>query len=298
MKIKLFRGLGSFAVSTALWMQPACSAEDDGNDALHAEAVVVDQTTQALASGQIAFVSGTYTNCTKRTGSWSVAVAPAVSRDDALSVLLNDTACVLTLTGLELTTGGPAIAATPSFVLSPSYQVTASTFGMPVSFYANATVSAVDFAANFVLTILYSDDPRLATRINTARFAVAESSATAGSVPAPNYALDVSGIIVQTDVADIVQFVTGTAPLTASTVTGQGYVVLNTSGLTSYLAIDTAYKGATSAVVAGGIPASDFASLINTDLTTVPQVRTLIIANTDNGITSYQVFEITFNKAP
>lgn len=278
----------------ALATQGACSSE---RTALGG-GVAFDQTTHPLTIGELESANGTYgALCTDRAGNWSVTIDGTSALDHpALSVVLNDAACVLTLTSLHTTAG--IIAAVPPIVLTTSYQATASAFGAPVEFYANARLSAVTFAADFVLEVLFSDDPALATGDNTAQFAVVVATATAGAVPAPDYTLDAAGLLVRTDVNDVVVTATGTANLTAGPipVLGQRYVVVNAAGLVTYDQIDAAYLAGTDAALVLGIPAAAF-TLVGTDLT-ADQVRTLIIANTVSGVTSYERFEITFHPAP
>jgi hypothetical protein len=287
------------AISTlaaALTTQSACSSSVD--PAAHGKVVLVDRGSQALLASQLLSVNGTYgLGCRERSGDWSEAIAVGAMLDfDELSVVLNDTTCVLTLTELR-TMGGGRILATPAITLTASYQATPSSFVVPIEFYANARLSAVSFASDFVLNILYSDDPRLAAADVVATFAVAESTVMAEALPAPNYMLDVTGLSVLTDVNDVVQSVTGSVGLTAGSVTGQRYVVLNESGLILYEDVDAAYLAATNFALTATIPAADFAaSLLMVDLTGAPTVRTLIIANTADGVASYQVFAITFHE--
>jgi hypothetical protein len=226
-----------------------------------------------------------------RAGSRRGIASGATLDNDALSVVRNNTACALTLT--ELRTTGGLVTATPSFTLSTSYQGSASSFGSPIEFYANARADSLSFADDFVLTVLYSDDSELASGDNTATFTFQTASVSTVSVDAPDYTLDVSGLLVQTDVDDVVQSASGSAELTEVSVTGTTYVVVDASDLDTYAELDAAYLGATSAVFTTSIPASDF-SLVGDDLTT-PQVRTLIIANISGGVRAYQAFEITFN---
>jgi hypothetical protein len=270
-------------------MLPAC-----GSDEVTGSAEAVSKATQALTVGEIASVNGTYgVNCDERTGAWSLEVAPAATLDNPeVSVILNDADCVLTLTEVHTTAG--IISAIPAIPLGTSYAVSSSAFGsVPVEFYANANLTPAGFGANFLITLPFSDDPALLSDSNTANYAVVVSSVTAESVPAPNYTIDVSGLAVLTDIDDVVQSVTGTADLTAGSVTGQTYVVVAASGLGTYDEIDTAYEAGTPAAMTLNIPAADF-TLVGEDLT-VPVVRTLIIANISEGVPSYEAFEITFN---
>jgi hypothetical protein len=152
------------ALAGALLMPPGCHRET----AVQGSARVVDRTTRALSSGALLSVNGTYgAGCQDRAGAWSVAVDGAAVLDHAaLTVLTNDVACALTLTELHTTSG--LLAATPTLPLATSYPAAPAVFGSPVAFYASAKLSAVTFAADFVLTLLYSDDPRLATGDNIA----------------------------------------------------------------------------------------------------------------------------------
>jgi hypothetical protein len=267
-----------------------------GEETVQAEALATNHTTQALTSGELDSVNGTYTGCTNRTGSWSLEIAGGAALDNpVLSVILNDTACGLSMTELHTTAG--VIAADPGpLALTTSYAGAPPSFAVPIEFYANARLSAVDFAGDFVLSILYSDDPSLAAASNTASFQVAQSSATAQAVPAPDYTIDAAGLVLLTDVNNIIQSATGGADLIDGAVLGQTYVVVNAQGLSTYADLDSAYLGGTPAAVTATIPAVDFA-LVGSDLTTA-QVRTLIIANISSGVASYEAFAITFNAAP
>jgi len=108
----------------------------------------------------------------------------------------------------------------------------------------------------------------------------------------------------EADALDIVQSAAGTAILTAGFVTGQTYVVSLEPGLDTYAEIDAAYGTTPEPLGASAppatpttatLPVSAFA-LVQADLTTAP-LRTLIVANDESGVRSYQVFAITFNPA-
>jgi hypothetical protein len=298
MMFRTSSSLGSIgAMAAALLIQTACMTEETGPGG---RAVLVDRTTQALTSGQLESVNGTYTSCSHRVdaSAWSIEIANGGTLDNAeLSVILNDTNCVLTMTSLHTTAG--VIAAVPPIVLTTSYQTMPSAFGSPVEFYANAKLDSVSFANDVVLTLVYSDDSSLATRSSTAGFAVVSSTATAQSVAAPNYALDVSGLALLTDVNDVVVSAIGSGALTSGSVTGQTYVVVDEnamSTLDTYAELNAAFLAGTPAAVTATIPAMAF-TLVGDDLTTT-QIRTLIIANKSNGVASYQALAISFIKAP
>ena len=288
--------LSMTTLAGALVNQSGCASDDS----VQGNIVATNNTTQSLTSGDLDSVNGTYgAGCRNRSsGNWSVAIAGGAELDNApLTVVLKNTACVLTVT--ELHTEAGVVLANPAIELSTSYQADPSAFGDPLTvFYANARLTSVSFAGDFVIEMIYSDDPSLATGNNTAQFEVVESTATAESIPAPDYALDVATLGVLTDIDDVVVSVSGTAGLSEGSGTGQTgetYVVVNATGLTTYAAIDAAYTGATGAAIDTTVPADDFA-LVGDDLT-VSKVRTLIIAHTVDGVRSYQRFQVTFHKA-
>jgi hypothetical protein len=137
----------------------------------------------------------------------------------------------------------------------------------------------------------------------TLPFNVVASEAAARAVPVPDYTLSVAGLELLTDARNTVQSATGAAILTAGLVPGQTYLV-SSVGLATYGEIDAAYGAAAQPLlqsrpsttpVTVALPASAFA-LEQADLTTV-QVRTLILANSVNGVRSYQLFGITFHRA-
>jgi len=153
-----------------------------------------------------------------------------------LTVVLNDTVCVLTVTAIMSTTG-VIWTASPSFALTGSYQVSPSWFNTN-TFYANAKLSAVGFAADFVISVLYSDDQNLATGANTATLQAEVATATAAAVPAPNYTISLAGIAITTDVNDVVFSQSGTAALTAGSQVGQDLLSWSPpTGLTTYASI-------------------------------------------------------------
>jgi len=280
--------LGTTGVLACAVMLSACF----GSDAVHGE-IDVDLRSETLLAGDLESANGTYgAGCTNRTGAWSVEIEGGATLDNAvLSVVLNNNACVLTLTGLR-TTGGLLLAA-PAIALTTSYKVAASAF--EDEFFGNAKMDSVSFAGDFILTVLYSDDPSLATDDNTASFAVAESSAAGDSVTVPDYTIDPDNLVIVTDNAQVVTGATGSVTLTAGLQVGQTYVVVDAAGLNTYDELDDAYKLGIPAAIGASIPAADF-TLVGEDLDTLTQ-RTVIIANTESGVASYQAFEITFNKS-
>jgi len=277
-----------------------CSSSQSSPDVVKPQVVVVDRSTHSLTSGSLLAIDGTYgAGCTQRSGAWSIAIQPGATLDNpALSVVRNNTGCVLTLTGLvadALYTG------TPSIAMTDAYQTSASAFasgGGAVAFYANAKLDSLGFATDFVVTVLFSDNSSRATGGNTATATTSQSSATSQQVQAPNYTIDASSIAVATDNANIVQTATGLAQLTDGTATGEAYVVdLGTLPLSpTYAEVDAAYLAGTAVAITGADPSIDAASfdLVGLDLST-PQVRTVIVSHTESGVRSYELLVVTFN---
>lgn len=286
-----FNKLGVLGALGAVLVVSACQGGGDVQGSVD----VIDHRSEQLASGDLEAINGTYgAGCTNRSGAWSLGVALGAQLDNPeLSVILNDDSCVLTLT--ELVTATETLEAVPAIALGTSYKGSPSAFNDPVDFYGNAKLGSVSFAADFVLTVLYSDDPSLATDDSTADFEVVESSAAEGSVLAPDYTIDLSGLDVIVDSDQVVVSATGSVALTAGAVTGQRYVVADATGLDTFAELDAAYIAGTDAALTSTLPAADF-TLVGEDLST-PQKRTLIIANTANNVTAYQAFEITFHPA-
>jgi hypothetical protein len=125
---------------------------------------------------------------------------------------------------------------------------------------------------------------------------VYEFTATAASVPAPDYTLDLDELLVLLDADSLVHSVTGAACLTPGAVPAQTFVVTQAAALDSYSKLDAAYLAAPPAPLTDTIPGAAF-TLVGSDLSK-PKSRTLILANSDDGVRAYQAFEILFDAAP
>lgn len=299
MTSRLHRNIVSLHSFTTLVPVLGCMlalAACQGSGAVNGAVEAIDMRSETLLSSDLQSLNGTYgAGCTDRTGDWSVEIEIGATLDnDVLTVVLNDSDCVLTVT--ELRTDAGLLAADPPISLGTSYKVAPSEFDDPVEFYGNAKLNSLAYSSDFVLTFLYSDDPALATDDNTASFEVVESSVTGDSVAAPNYVIDPDDLMLLTDTDQIVQSAAGGVTFVSGTI-GQTYAVVDAVGLDTYAEIDAAYLGATPAAIGASAPAADF-TLVGEDLDAAAVKRTLIVANIENGVASYQAFEITFNPAP
>ena len=276
---------------------PLSGCADIDDEAATADVRIIDRRIDALTSAQINYITGSYTNCRSRSGSWNLAISGTPPANTALSVVKGDTACTLAVTALNVGSNATSSASSP-VSLGTSYG-TARSFGSPIEFYANATLSSVSFSSAFTLTLLFSDDPRTATGTNTASYSVASASASASGVTAPNYTLDLSAVAVTTTAAKVTDSVSGNLTFTAGSVTGDGYVVVDGSVADTYAAIKSAYDTAVTALSGSAITmtttvAASSVLANGVDLTN-GVVRSVIIAKTTSGVTSYQKFAITFN---
>jgi hypothetical protein len=264
-------------------------------DDLSPGVTILDKRIEALTSSEIASINGSYSaECLGRaSGNWSLAVTGSPTLDNtALSVVRGDSDCVLTLTGIRTSTA--LYAASSNIALGTSYAGSASSFGSPIQFYANAKLSLADFSSDYTLTLLFSDNASTATASNTASFVVATATAAAQGVTAPDYSMSLSGVTVQTNISNVVQSVSGNLALTVGAADATNYVIVGNSITTTYAGINTAYLAGTPVAMSTSMAASSFLAT-STDLTTAA-VRTLILAKVTNGVRSYQVFTITFNK--
>ncbi len=293
--------LATLVPMLALVSGSGCS-ESPVDETISARTEVVNRSAQALTASTLLWANGTYTGCTSaaHTGNWSARISGVAPMDyTTLTVVKNDTSCVLTLTQL--------VGASPykgtAIPLGASYAVSGSAFSTfladgglnPVLFYTNAKISSALYAADFTLTILVSDNLADSSSPTSATYATVTSSGNgASAVPAPNYTVAFGSLSITTDVNQAVQTATGTVALNAGSQAGETYVVdVNQSLGSTFAAIDTAYGAGTPVAVAATIPAASF----TLGSATLPTVRNVIVLHTANFVKSYQVIRITFTAA-
>jgi hypothetical protein len=287
--VRALTGLASLFVLAAASF--ACSGPS-GDESVTPRVETIDRTHQALGTGALKWANGTYTGCQNRSGSWSARISgTAAMTNAALSVVKDDTSCVLTLTSLE---ADATYAGNPSIAMGTAYANAGSAFstgGGATAFYANAQLSAATFAADFSMTILFSDDLASASPSVNATYAAVSGSASESQVPAPSYALDFSGLTLQTNAAHVVQSATGSVVTSALGQTGESWVISSNQSLgSSYAAIDAEYALGTPASVGASIAISAF----GLGGATLPTVRNLIISHTVSGVTAYEVIRVSF----
>jgi hypothetical protein len=196
---------------------------------------------------------------------------------------------------------------TAPFLLAAAYATNGVAFQLngagATQAYANFKVLPdLSFNTDFAVQMIYSDDVSETDVSVTTSYAVSNASATAGITPAPNATLSIAALDIRVDALNIVKSASGTAILNAGTVLAENYAIdLDTLGTlgtsTAYAAIDAAFNSPSSTRVAvssasHGIPVSAL-SLLGLDVTT-PKKRNVLVANTESGVTSYQLFQISF----
>ncbi len=219
----------------------------------------------------------------------------------ALVVVKNDTACTLAITSIVADT---TYLGTPAVAIGTSYNGSASSFSTtamgPVAFYANALASSLTFAADFSLTVLFSDNIASVTPSTSATYAsVMSTSNGTTQVVSPDYTVSFGSFGITTDINQYVQTATGSVTVTAGSNAGEFYIINTSQSLGgSFAAIDAAYlAGGTPVAVTASIAASAFSLAPGAGTVHLPIVRNVIVAHTVSGVSSYEVIRITFNAA-
>jgi hypothetical protein len=295
--------LGTMA--TACSAGPQQTAHTAAGSSVVPTVAITNRMGPALQLGELASIDGTYgADCIDRSGPWSVAVGgSSVALNNArLSVAEGDSNCVLTMTALNTRA---AYVATPPLAMTSAYQPSGSAFAAllddggsaPIVFYANAMLSSTSFTGDFVINIVYSDDPSLVSSNASTSYVTHSATAATSQAPAPDYTIDLSPITVRASASNVVLTATGSASLSFNTVAGQFYAVDSAGALTAsptFAEVDGFYRSQTPAPVSGNattIPAAAFALAA----ATLPAVRSVVVANTSSGVPSYEVVSVTFD---
>ena len=303
MTTNLLRVLCTIAASAAVATGLGCG--DSAPGSVRASARIVGESS-ALGAATVTMLNGTYTGCSQRSGAWSVLVSgSAALTNSALSVVTNDTACVLSLTGIV---ADQTYVPSSAIALTASYKSTALAFapsgGGSTAFVANAKLDAVTFASDFVLSLAYSADVTTVDGGDAlAVYATVTPSTVATVVPAPSYTLSLTSgtaLTIQIDASKAVTSASGVATLTDGAQVGETYVVdQGTLGATpTFAEVAAAYAAGTERTISGANPTvtASYFGLSGQSLAT-GVVRTLIVAHTFVAVKGYQLFRITF-KAP
>lgn len=157
-----------------------------GDDLPSNEAIAVETTVAPLSVGALRSIHGSYgAGCTARSGSWSVRVSGTDPlANPALSVVTNNSACVLTLT--SMTDASTTYVLASPIAMTTGFRASASAAGSGSSaFYVNAKVSTASFDSPFVVTLLLASTSLAATSL----------TATLGASSLPTVVAATSGSI-------------------------------------------------------------------------------------------------------
>ncbi len=293
----------SKAMGVAASAAVVCSCSAQVEDGVSPEAKVDGWSSDALTGASLQWVNGTYGGgCLGRSGSWSLRLGGVAAMDNAaLSVVKNNSACVLTITDLVADT---TYVATPTIALATSYQATASAFSPsgapPIAFFGNAKVDSLNYTAGFTLSLLYSANSGTATANPVATYSSVTATAAASSIPAPDYTVSLvsGGFGVQIDANNIVSACTGTLDLTDGSYTGSGYVIDSNTlpGSPSFNDYHGVYAGGSPVAIAGANPTVACASLISNgvDLSS-SVVRTILVRRATSNVEAFQAIKVTFS---
>ncbi len=301
----------SLALGLSLLAVTACTtAATPAEDSQTARVELFDRVSSALTTSTVMALKGTYgTGCTARTGTWTIGLNSyvLVTGETPLTVVTNDTTCVLTLTEVKAGPVATPVSYKPAapLVLTAAYATAGIAFMTagtgPVQFYANFRIQPdLAFAADMVVQMVYSDNVSETDLTTISNYVVVVSTATASTVPAPNASMVLTGLNIKVNAHNIVTSASGNIVLTQGAVVAETYVIdLDTVGSPpTFATLDAAYLLTTNTQVAmvgatQTIAAADL-KLMGLDLT-AGKKRNVIVANTDTGVRSYQVFQITFN---
>lgn len=287
----------------------ACSSssrKDDENVGATAQAL-----TRSLTAHPLAFVNGTYSGCVQRPdGSpWSLRIAGAGALPHAaLTVVKNDVACHLNVTDLDSNAGDTYTVDGGSYAIADDWSATSRTFASASNpgtdyLYANIRLDDVLFNDAFVLTVRYSDDANDTAVSVSSNYSVVTATAVAERVPAPDYTIDVSSLVINTDANGDVDTTSGAAAFTLVTQTAEDYVVLDADiGGPTWADVDSSWNSASAGggmnigvtAFTGSIPSVQLAP--HGMALATPHVRTVILRHTLTGVPSYTTFTITFTQ--
>lgn len=272
----------------------ACSAakEHASDDNVGATASAL---TRSLTAHPLASINGTYQGCSQRTdgSGWSLHIGGAGALPHPqLTVVKNDTACHLDVTDIVSNIGGVYNVQGGTYQLADDWSAAARTFQQSATEYLYANVRLDDALYNddFVVTVRYSDDANDTASTVNSNYAVVQGTATAERVPAPDYAIDLTSVVVQKDVADNIDTIVGTVGLMPNGQSAEDMVVVNGDiAGTTWVDVDQAFKAGTPQP-AGNIGADQVAA----PGTHLPATRVIILRHTLTGVPSYTTFTITF----
>lgn len=302
MHVTSVRALVGLCISVGL-ATSGCTA--GGDDSVSAKVELIDRTSSASSLSvvdHLESINGVYGSCRDRAGQpWSVAVTgtPQLAHP-ALSVVTNDASCTLTLT--EVVVDGATLAAAPSLSLATSFATAASAFrtttNAPAAFFGNAKIDTATFASDFTIRLVVSDPGRDDWDHVTGAYTTESSTVDASGVAPPDYAIDMTGLMLQTDANQLFTNASGYGQLTARATEAQTFAIHN-GHLASWETLEGIGAAWDAASVKGDVADLELLRLSAAQFDVVGSqyhaVRTVILRNTQEGVTSYQLIKIFFH---
>jgi hypothetical protein len=286
-----------------------CGDSSERAGTVKGRGVALDQVTLGLAIDSVLAIKGTYgTNCTDRTGSWAIPLNgyQLVGDETELSVVQSDDVCTLDVTEVKAGSTDAPLSYRPAspFRLTAVYAAVGVAFVLDgataTTAYANFRITPdITFETDFVVEMVYSDDIIMTDISVVTGFIIMSAIATAEGLAAPNTTISVSEFQVRTNSKNMVVTSTGSARLTQGSVVAESYVVdFDTLDVPpSYATTDAAFSSYVPVVLEGpswNIQADEF-DLVGENLTNAV-IRNVIVSNIENGVHSYQIFQITIRR--
>lgn len=306
-----FTKLVQFISSTALCCATLAGCGGSADDSVQALSSV-SRIGNALSVGTPQTLLGTYgANCVTHNEDdpWAMALDNVTVVANALSVVKNNSACRLNVTGINIKDGSNAVnqfdAAAP-FELDTNFQSAAIEFSfMTDSFFANAKIDDYSFDNPFVITMNYSQDPTGGTGGGSAQYTSVSDSVALSGIPVPDYTFSIGSLAYAVDAGHLLlSDAVGSILLAPSSIAGDKYMLLSTNPGSTQADYDAAWDNVANTQVtvgAGGNIAlrgkEDLALLQSYDIDT-SKVWYVLIANwlpADTTTRSFQKLTLTFS---
>lgn len=256
--------------------------------------------------GPVQALVGVYgAGCSHRQGEWSLYAEPfpcAPLVQSPVSVETNNSSCELKVTGVIINCQRYETRGIP---LQGTYHPYGFPFFPPNSctpaFYANIALSDPSFGSSPLIKTILASDPNKTTAQAVAQLENAQPFVVDMSVPAPDYTADTSGLVIQIDANRVVIQASGIIGLIPGLHPGQSYIVVPRLPPSdrNYAGVHATFLSHPALPITTPVGAGLF-HLLNTVLPSPNPIQfDIIIANTQVGVTSYEVITTSiYAQAP
>lgn len=258
--------------------------------------------------GPVQALTGTYgAGCSHRQGEWSIYQEPFpcdLLPQSPVSVETNNDSCELQVTGVVINCQRYEARGVP---LQGTYHPYGFPFFAPNSctpaFYANIALSDPSFGSSPLIKTILSSDPNKTTAQAVAQLDNVQVFVKDMVVPAPDYTADTSSLVIQIDANRVVILASGTIGLVPGPLMrlGQSYIVVPRLPVSdrTYAGVHATFQSHTPISISTPVDISLF-HLLNTVLPSPNPIQfDIIIANTQVGVTSYEVITTSiYAQAP